>query len=80
MGQTDHYFLFSSNFCHHGSGGSAVDSLPSQQDPYLSPCEDFKLIACSVQEIWLFKVVLPNCDATAGAVRSTQQQQQQQQQ
>jgi hypothetical protein len=30
------YFLlfFSLDFCHHGSGGAALDSPPSQQDPY----------------------------------------------
>jgi hypothetical protein len=51
-----HAHIFSSNFCHHGSSGAAVDSPPSQQDPYLSPQKDVKLIACSVQELWCFKV------------------------
>jgi hypothetical protein len=59
-----HYtHFFSSNFCHHGSGGAALDSVPIQQDPYLSPHKDFKLIACSVQELWWSKVELTNCDS-----------------
>jgi hypothetical protein len=39
------HIFFSSNFCHHGSGGAAVDSPPSQQDPYLSIRKGFKLLA-----------------------------------
>jgi hypothetical protein len=54
-----HFVL--SHFCHHGSGGAAVNS-PSQQDPYLSPRKDFKLIASFVQELWPFKVELTNPD------------------
>jgi hypothetical protein len=40
----------------NGRGGAAVESPPSQQDPYLSPQKDFRLIACSVPEIWPSKV------------------------
>jgi hypothetical protein len=40
-----------SNFCHHDSGGAAVDSPPSQPDPYLSHCKGLKLFASSVQEL-----------------------------
>jgi hypothetical protein len=43
-----------SNFCHHGSGGAAVDYPPSQQDPYLSHHKYFKLITCSVEELCFF--------------------------
>jgi hypothetical protein len=48
------HFFFSSNFCHHSSGGAAVSSTPSQQDPYLQPCKDLNFIACSVQELWSY--------------------------
>jgi hypothetical protein len=65
--------FFSYNFCHHGSGGATVESPSSQQDPYLLPQKDFKLIACWVQELGSSKVLLPNLD---GAVRSSTQQQQ----
>jgi hypothetical protein len=46
-----------------------VESPPSQQDPYLSPHKDVEIIACLVQELLSFKVVLPNPDAATG-VRS----------
>jgi hypothetical protein len=70
-----HFFLsfFSFDFCHYGSGGAAVDSPPTQQDPYLSPQFLFILIACSVPEIWPFKVccqILTFAAAAAAAVRS----------
>jgi hypothetical protein len=35
-----------------------ANASPSQGDPYLSPCQDFKLIACFVQELWCSKVEL----------------------
>jgi hypothetical protein len=65
-----HPFFVSSDFCHHGSGGAAVDSAQSQQVQYLSPRKDFKLITCLVQESWSSKVC---CQIL------TQQQEQQQQ-
>jgi hypothetical protein len=55
-----HYF--SSNFCHHGSGGTAVVFAPSREDPYLSLCKKFKLIVYLFQELWCCKVEVPNCD------------------
>jgi hypothetical protein len=67
-----HTLYFSSNFFHHGSCGAAVDSAPSQEDPYSSPIENFKSIACSVQELLCFKVGVENCDLCSS---STQQQQ-----
>jgi hypothetical protein len=53
-----------------------VDYTPSQQNPYISAHKDFKLIACSVQELWCSRVELTNCDAAAsvaaaGAVPSS---------
>jgi hypothetical protein len=55
-------FLFRSYFCHHGSGGgAAIDSAPSQEEPYVSPCKDIKLLACLVQELWCSKVGAANC-------------------
>jgi hypothetical protein len=59
------HFFFSSNFFHHGSGGTAVDYAPSQKDPYLSPHKEFKLIACSGHKLWFSKVGVPNCDSAA---------------
>jgi hypothetical protein len=58
------HLFFIYNFCHHGC---AVDSAPSQQDPYLSPQKDFKLIVCLVQELWWSKVKLTNPDAAGAA-------------
>jgi hypothetical protein len=31
--------------------GEVANASPDQEDPYFSPCEDFKLIACLVQEL-----------------------------
>jgi hypothetical protein len=39
-----------------------VNASPSQEDSYLSPHKDFKLFACSVQDLWWSKVELTNCD------------------
>jgi hypothetical protein len=47
----------------------AANASPYIEDQYPAPCEDFKLIACLVQELWSSKALLPNRDA---AVRSTQ--------
>ena len=41
---------------------------PSQEDPYLSPGQDFKLIAYLVQELWCCKVEVANCDTAVVAV------------
>jgi hypothetical protein len=41
-----------------------------QEDSYISPCKDFKLITCSVQELQCSKVELTNCDAAAAARRT----------
>jgi hypothetical protein len=37
--------FFSSKNCNHGSGGTAVDFDPSQEDLCVSACQDFKFIA-----------------------------------
>jgi hypothetical protein len=42
---------------------AAVNASPSQEDPYLSLRKDFKLITCSVQDLWCSKVELTNPDA-----------------
>jgi hypothetical protein len=55
------------DFREHQEGENAS---PSQEEPYISTCKSFKIIACLVQELWLFKVELTNCD-----IRSTQQEQ-----
>jgi hypothetical protein len=52
------------NFLEHQE---AANASPYQEDPYLSPCENFKLIAYMVQELWCSKVVVANCDV-AGVV------------
>jgi hypothetical protein len=49
----------------------AENASPSQEDPYLSPREDFKLIACLVQELWCSKVKVTNCDAAVAEIRSS---------
>ena len=41
------------DFEEHQEAGNAS---PCQEDSYLSPSEDVKLIACSVQELWSSKV------------------------
>jgi hypothetical protein len=45
----------------------AANASASQEDPNRSPCKDFKLIACSVQDLGCSKVELTNPDAGAGA-------------
>jgi hypothetical protein len=45
----------------------AANASPSKEDQYLSTCEEFKLIAFSVQELWWSKVELTNLDAAAAA-------------
>jgi hypothetical protein len=41
--------------------------------PIFLPCKDFILFACSVQELWSYRVVLLNCDTvdTAAAITVT---------
>jgi hypothetical protein len=41
----------------HTSGGTAKDFAPSQEDPYLAPCQDLKLITCLVPEIFILSPV-----------------------
>jgi hypothetical protein len=48
--------------------GTAVDLAPIQEDPYNLPREDFKLIACLVQELLCCTVGVQNCDAVAAEV------------
>jgi hypothetical protein len=38
------HFSFSYNFYHHGISGAAVDFGASQEDPYIFPCKNVKLI------------------------------------
>jgi hypothetical protein len=59
--------FLSSNICHHGSGGASVDSAPSQEDPYISPRKDLKSIACLVQKLYFFKLVVANCDKVSSS-------------
>jgi hypothetical protein len=33
----------------------AANYSSTQEDPYLSPCKDFKSIACLVQKLWFSK-------------------------
>jgi hypothetical protein len=65
------FMLLFSNFGHRGGGGAAIDSAPSQEDPYLSPCEDFKSITFLVQELLCSKVGVVNCDAVNSSSSSS---------
>jgi hypothetical protein len=49
-----HALFFSSNVYDHGSGGTAIE-----QDSYVSPCKDVKLIAYLAPEIFIYFQFLP---------------------
>jgi hypothetical protein len=50
--QYTHFFCSSKN-CHYGTGVAAVDLAPSQEEPFVSPFKEIKLIACLVPEIFI---------------------------
>jgi hypothetical protein len=54
-----HFFII--NFCHYGSGGTAVYFASSQEDQYPSPSKDLKLITCYIHLVPISAnmVVLP---------------------
>jgi hypothetical protein len=39
-----------------------ANASPSQEDLYILPCKDFKLIGCSVQKLMYSKVEVPKCE------------------
>jgi hypothetical protein len=59
---------YSPDFLEHQE---AANASPSNKDPYVSPCKDFKLISWPVQELWWSKVELTNPDVRSS--RTTQQ-------